>query len=92
MNLNERDNSFSDAIGRSLIWALPKLIKSLSVIGTIALLLVSGGIFTHNIHFLHGIFETIPSMLVEFVLGLVVGFLMVLIISGSKKLWKLISN
>jgi len=92
INLNERDNSLSDTTGRFLIWALPKLIKSLSVIGTIALLLVSGGIFTHNIYFLHEIFETIPDMLVEFTLGLIVGCLMVVAVSGSKKFWKLISN
>jgi predicted DNA repair protein MutK len=90
--MNERKNSLSDILGRFLVWALPKLIKSLSVIGTIALLLVSGGIFNHNIHFLHGIFENIPSMPVEFVLGLVVGFLVLLVVTGSKKLWKTVSN
>lgn len=92
MNLNERDNSFSDYGGRFLVWALPKVIKSLSFIGTIALLLVSGGIFTHNIHFLHGIFENIPGMLVEFGIGLIVGFLVLLTLTGGKKLWKAVSK
>ena len=41
------------AIGTFLVRALPKVIKSLSVIGTIALILVAGGIFVHNIEFLH---------------------------------------
>lgn len=88
INLNDRENSFTDYVGRSLVWALPKVIKGLSIIGTIALLLVSGGIFTHNIQFLHGIFENIPSILVEFVLGLIVGCIVLLVLTGGKKLWK----
>jgi hypothetical protein len=31
-------------------------------------------------------------MPVEFVLGLVVGFLVLLVVTGSKKLWKTVSN
>jgi predicted DNA repair protein MutK len=88
IDLNEEDNSFSDKVGRFLVNALPKVIKSLSVIGTIALLLVSGGIFVHNVHFLHGIFENLPGILVEFGIGLVVGFLVLLIIKPVSKLWK----
>ncbi|SFN43357.1 DUF808 domain-containing protein [Salegentibacter flavus] len=83
-----RENSFSDKIGHFLVNALPKVIKSLTVIGTIALLLVSGGIFVHNIEFLHGLFESLPGILVEFVTGLVVGIIVLLIIKGSSKVWK----
>lgn len=89
---NEEENSISDKIGRFLVNALPKVIKSLSVIGTIALLLVSGGIFVHNIHFLHGLFENIPGILVEFITGLVVGFIVLLIVNLSIKLWKKLSS
>lgn len=88
ISLNERKNSISDKIGQFLINALPKVIKSLSVIGTIALLLVSGGIFVHNIHYLHDLFQNLPGMLVEFLTGLVVGFVVLLIIKLSSKLWK----
>src|SRR5690606_2024225 len=42
-------------MGKMLVLALPKVIKRLSVIGTLALLLVSGGIFVHNIDFFHHI-------------------------------------
>lgn len=73
INLNEEDNSFSDKVGKFLVLALPKVIKSLTVIGTIALLLVSGGIFAHNLDFLHGLFPNIPSFITEFLIGLVVG-------------------
>jgi len=88
VDMNERDDSFSDKIGNFLINALPKVIKGLSVIGTIALLLVSGGIFTHNIHFLHGILESIPSIIVELFLGLIVGIIVMVIVNLGKKIWK----
>ncbi|MCM4155948.1 DUF808 domain-containing protein [Gramella sp. AN32] len=88
INLNERDDSFSDKLGIFLVNALPKVIKSLSVIGTIALLLVAGGIFSHNLQFLHGLFENIPAIIIEFLLGLVVGILVLLIVNLGKKLWK----
>ncbi|GGG52863.1 DUF808 domain-containing protein [Bizionia arctica] len=65
--------------GNFLVQALPKVIKALSVIGTIALLLVAGGIFAHNIDFFHHILESWPSMIREFLIGLAVGFLALLV-------------
>lgn len=87
---NEQENSISDKIGLFLVNALPKVIKSLSVIGTIALLLVSGGIFVHNIHYLHDLVEhlPLPGILIEFLIGLVVGFVVLLIIMLFSKIWK----
>lgn len=86
INLNERDNSISDSIGRFFVNALPMVIKALSVIGTIALILVAGGIFVHNIPFLHDLLPNLPGMLVEFGVGLVAGFLVFIIVKGVKKL------
>ncbi|MBU2975690.1 DUF808 domain-containing protein [Zobellia sp. B3R18] len=80
INLNERDNSFSDYMGRFLVNALPWVIKSLSVIGTIALLLVAGGIFAHNIHFFHDLLPQLPSIVKEFLVGLGVGFVILLVV------------
>lgn len=88
INLNEEDNSFSDKVGRFFVNALPIVIKSLAVIGTIALLLVSGGIFVHNVPFLHHIFPSIPSILLEFVIGLAVGLVVLLLVKGIKKIFK----
>ena len=85
---NDQEDSISDKIGLFLVSALPKVIKSLSVIGTIALLLVSGGIFVHNIDFLHGIFENIPGIIVEFFIGLVVGIVVLLVVKMFSKAWK----
>ena len=88
INYNEEENSISDKIGRFFVNALPKVIKALSVIGTIALLLVSGGIFVHNIDIFHHFLPSVPSIIVEFVVGLVVGFIALLLFNGVKMLFK----
>lgn len=88
INLNAEDNSFSDKVGRVLVNALPKVVKSLAVIGTIALLLVSGGIFAHNIPFIHHLEGDIPvpGILFEFLSGLLIGAVVLFIIEMIKKL------
>ena len=73
-------------IGQFLVKALPWVIKSLSVVGTIALILVAGGIFSHNIAFLHHILEGIPGFLKDFLIGILAGLLVVLLIKIFKKL------
>jgi hypothetical protein len=84
MNLNEEENSFSDKVGKILVSALPKIIKSMSVIGTIALLLVSGGIFSHNIEFFHHLVPNWPSITKDLLLGLVVGAVVLLLVNFVK--------
>jgi hypothetical protein len=70
---------FLKFLGNLLVQALPKVIKALSVIGTIALLLVAGGIFSHHIDLFHYVLESWPSMLKDFVVGLAVGLLALLV-------------
>jgi predicted DNA repair protein MutK len=72
-------------VGKLLIQSLPVIIKILSVVGTIALILVSGGIFAHNIAFLHHVFPTLPSIIREFGFGLIAGLVLVLVITLVKK-------
>jgi predicted DNA repair protein MutK len=67
-------------LGKALIVILPWIIKSLSVIGTIALLLVAGGIFAHNLEPLHHVLESWPGMLRDFLFGLVAGILCLLVV------------
>lgn len=69
-----------------LVQALPKVIKSLAVIGTIALILVAGGIFVHNIDFLHHLFPQWPSIVKEFSFGLIIGLLVLGIVNLFKKI------
>ncbi|ALJ04571.1 hypothetical protein APS56_05205 [Pseudalgibacter alginicilyticus] len=80
VSFSSNKKSISKSIGNFLIRALPIVIKSLSVIGTIALILVSGGIFVHNIDFLHHFLDMLPSILQEFIVGLLIGFVAVLIV------------
>jgi predicted DNA repair protein MutK len=59
--------------GVLLVAALPKVIRLLSIIGTIAMLLVGGGMFVHNIDALHHLLAVMPALLGELIAGLVVG-------------------
>lgn len=86
--LNDRDDSLSDRVGRFLVSALPMVIRGLGFIGTVALILVAGGIFAHNVDFLHHFLSGIPSILQEFVVGLIVAALAVGIVKIVKKLFK----
>lgn len=47
------NKGFFSSLGQFLVKALPIVIKILGVVGTIALLLVSGEIFLHNIDYVH---------------------------------------
>ncbi|MFY8188473.1 MAG: DUF808 domain-containing protein [Flavobacterium sp.] len=83
------EKGFLNGLGLLLVKSLPLVIKALSVIGTIALILVSGGIFAHNIDFLHHALPGWPSILKEFFFGLVGGVLALIIITIGKKIFSL---
>jgi len=59
--------------GELLIVSLPVIIRILGVVGTIAMLLVGGGMFTHNIPAVHHALEFMPILLATLLCGLVVG-------------------
>ena len=73
-------------IGRALVMLLPKVIKALSIIGTIAMLLVAGGIYLHHIDTLHHLFSNLPSLLAELIIGTSLGIVTLLVVKGVKKL------
>ena len=81
-------NNLLHKTGTFLVKALPKVIQFLAVVGTLALLFVSGGIFSHQIPFLHHYFDFMPSWIVEFLLGLIVGLVCVFVIMAFKKIFK----
>ena len=82
-----KEKSLLFLIGTLLVKSLPVIIKGLAIVGTIALILVAGGIFVHNVHFLHELFPTIPSMVKEFAIGLVVGIIVVVLVTAIKKIF-----
>jgi predicted DNA repair protein MutK len=73
-------------LGVFMVKALPVIIKILAFVGTVALILVSGGIFIHNIPFLHNFHSSFPSIAREFVLGIAAGLIMLGVMAGGKKL------
>ena len=75
----DKKENFTKKIGELLVTSLPKVIQFLTFIGTIAMLLVSGGIFMHNIHEIHEIFHSFPSLLAELIIGLIIGSVSILI-------------
>ncbi len=77
------------SLGNFFIALMPKLIKTLSIVGTIAMILVGGGILSHNIEFVHHLFiSAIPAILNEFVIGLIVGFIVLFVITRIKSFKK----
>ena len=86
--LNEQEDSFSDKIGWMLVNALPHFVRGIGFVGTLALLLVSGGIFAHNIPFFHHLLPTWPDIVKEFLFGLGVGIEVLLPVMLFQKLRK----
>jgi predicted DNA repair protein MutK len=56
--LSRRQGGFARAVGNLLLAAAPRLMKALSVIGTVAMFMVGGGIIGHAVEPLHHLSET----------------------------------
>lgn len=85
---NSNDKGFVASVGHFLVRLLPRVINLLSIVGTLALLLVSGGIFSHNIPFVHDLFPGMPVMLKDFLLGMIAGIPVLLIVIIAIKIFK----
>ncbi|MBK9736366.1 MAG: DUF808 domain-containing protein [Saprospiraceae bacterium] len=84
-----KGNKLLVALGNGFIRLLPIIIRFLSVVGTIALILVAGGIFMHNIESVHHIMPTSwPSILSEFAVGLLGGIMAFMVITGIIAIFK----
>jgi len=86
------EKGFLSVLGSLLVKALPIIIKVLAAVGTIALILVSGGIFVHTIEFFHHMLPAVPLIIKEFAFGLVAGLLAVVLASGGKKVISLFKS
>lgn len=88
--LKKQGSDIKQKIGDFLLAAAPKLMKFLSIAGTLAMFLVGGGILVHGIGFLHhgvediahltGVFETLTTTLLNGLVGLIIGVIVVAII------------
>jgi len=72
-------------LGQKLISSLPLIIRLLGVIGTIAMLLVGGGMFVHNIELVHHTLDALPSLVADLVAGLIVGAIAVTVMRFLKR-------
>lgn len=86
------NKGFLNFLGEFLVNALPIVIKILGVVGTIALILVSGGIFDHNIDFMHHLLPNVPEMAKQFLYGTVAGLIMVPLVLGGKKVLAMVKK
>jgi hypothetical protein len=89
LSLMKRDpnEGFVYGVGNVLVKSLPVIIKLLAFVGTIALLLVAGGIFVHNIDYFHHLLPNLPATLKEFLIGLIAGVVVVILVLGFKKVF-----
>lgn len=95
--LVEKTNALAQATGKTLLFIAPWLMKILSVVGTLAMFLVGGGIVVHGIAPLHHAIEhfneqqsaaiqwLIPS-LVNLVLGFILGLIVVAVVKMVSRL------
>lgn len=91
------DKGVIGKLGHLLVKALPIVIKALGVIGTIALIMVAGGIFAHRIEYFHHILPSWSSdkmltVLKEVILGLAGGLLAVAVFTIGKALFSLVKR
>ena len=81
-------NSFLNSLGALLVKTLPIIIRILKVFGTLAMFLVGGGIFVHNISFIHDMVHGIPLLLADFIVGFVSGLVFLAIFLIIKKVFR----
>ena len=93
MLINKSNNKpgFKKSLGVLLVRTLPIVIRILAVVGTFAMILVAGGIFVHHIPKIHDFLHGIQSTLADFIAGLAVGIVSVLVmylVKGTRKVVK----
>ena len=65
-------------IGYMLVRSLPHVIRGLTIIGTLAMLMVGGGMFTHNVESLNNFMDFLPWILKDLLFGMAVGTIILL--------------
>jgi predicted DNA repair protein MutK len=104
MQKSPSQSSFTYRLGALLLTAAPKLMKFLSIAGTVAMFLVGGGILSHNLAPVHhaiealqaalaslpmaGLWQFIATSLADCLTGVLAGVLALLGVNGIAKLRK----
>ena len=66
--------------GEILVASLPKVIRVLGIVGTLAMLFVGGGMFVHHIEDIHHLLAFLPFELPSLIAGLIVGSVLVALV------------
>ena len=85
----QRGHALGKAIGRGLVLSLPWVVKVIGAFGTVALFVVSGGIFHHHLPWFHSWMHLwgLPTVFLEAVLGLLVGAAMLWLRHSAQAAW-----
>ncbi len=84
---SSNEKGWLTTLGKILVKSLPIMIKIIGFIGTVALLLVSGGIFAHNIEYLHHFLDQLPAVFRELLMGFIGGIVVLLVVKGFKSIF-----
>ena len=80
-------NNLMKKTGLFMVRALPVIIRTLKLVGTLAMILVGGGIFVHNIDMVHELVHGWPVYPADFVIGLTFGSVFLFVYLLFKKLF-----
>lgn len=81
---SSNEKGWLTTLGKILVKSLPVIIKIIGFIGILALLLVSGGIFVHNIEYLHHFLDQLPAVFRELLMGFIGGTIVLLVVKGFR--------
>lgn len=82
--LSGRSRQFLQLLGRLLMRSLPPIIRILGYIGTLAMLMVGGGMYVHNIRPVQALLHAWPQLVANLIAGLAVGTLLLLAMLAAK--------
>jgi predicted DNA repair protein MutK len=97
--LTKKDSALAQNLGHGILWFAPYMMKTLSVLGTVAMFLVGGGILTHGFSAIgHGIESfaeglgdmagALAPIVANGVFGLIAGLLLVAVLTPLLKRFK----
>lgn len=95
--LTDKTSRIAQSIGKGLLVLAPRLMKTLTIVGTLAMFLVGGGIIVHGVPALHHMIEhhaaalgalgsMVAANLANLLLGFLVGSVVLLVVNGINRL------
>lgn len=97
--LSKKESAVAQRVGEGILWLAPWMMKTLSLLGTIAMFLVGGGILTHGLPPVYdaihrfaegfgGYAQALVPVAADGLFGVVVGAVLVAVITPAVKFWK----